>query len=55
MRNKTEFELLLEALDSLRLFSACHFLTAQYTSECHSFVHVAELLIVVLLFFMATD
>jgi len=55
MKCNTEFKVLFVALDNPRLFSICHFLTAQYISDCHSFVHDTELLKVVILFLMVKE
>jgi len=51
MRNNTESKILLEALQSLRLFRICHLLTAQYISECQEILQAAELLNIVPLFY----
>ena len=42
MTSNTEFKLLLETLDSSRLFSICHFLTAQCISDCPGSVNDTE-------------
>jgi len=44
MRSNTEFKILLDAVESSRVFSICHVLTARYASECPGFVHDTELL-----------
>jgi len=50
MRNNTEFKILLEALESSRLFSICQLLTSQYMSECQEISHATELRNIVVLF-----
>jgi len=55
MRSNKQFKLLLEALDSSRLFCICHFLTAQYNSECQEILLITELLNVVLRFVMLKE
>jgi hypothetical protein len=55
MKCNTEFKILLVALDSPSLFSICHFLTAQYITDCQDFVHDTELLNVVILFLMVKE
>jgi len=50
MRCNTEFKILLDSLESSRLFSICYLLTARYVSECPGFVHDTELLNKLLLF-----
>jgi len=50
MRRNTEFKIMLDALESSRVFSICHLLTVRYVSECPGFVHDTELLNKLLLF-----
>ena len=49
MRNNTEFKILFVVLDSPRLFSICHFCTAQNVSDCQGFVHHTEFFNLVIL------
>jgi hypothetical protein len=55
MRNNKEFKILLEALDSSRLFRVGHRLTAQYVSECPGSVYDTDFCNIVLLLRMAKE
>jgi len=53
MGSNKEFKILLGALDSWRLFSVGHLLTALFVSDCNRFLKYTEVLIIVLFFSLA--
>jgi len=52
MRNNEEFKINARKFGQTRFFTICHFLTAQYMSDCQQILLNTELLNLVLIFFM---